>query len=170
MLTQPWTAAFPMERRPDYQFFEYACHEDNTAVRNYIVTSRYERAHAEEDNENSARPFGRRLRRCSRRVCSRRPRANAALTEPLKLDVGTARRQRRVVAGRSRVQGHSVRGAAGRRAAFAKPSSPCEMGRRARREQVRQHLHPARRRPTRPTASTWRSCPTRRRCRRTVST
>ena len=27
-----------------YQFFEYACNEDNTAVRNYITTSRYERA------------------------------------------------------------------------------------------------------------------------------
>jgi len=45
VLTQPWTAAYPMERDPTYQFFEYACNEDNTAVRNYIVTSRYERAH-----------------------------------------------------------------------------------------------------------------------------
>jgi hypothetical protein len=44
VLTQPWTAGYPMERDPSYQFFEYACNEDNTAVRNYIVTSRYERA------------------------------------------------------------------------------------------------------------------------------
>jgi hypothetical protein len=44
VLTQPWTAGYPMERDPNYQFFEYACNEDNTAVRNYIVTSRYERA------------------------------------------------------------------------------------------------------------------------------
>ena len=28
---------------PKYRFFEYACHEDNTAVRNFIVTSRFER-------------------------------------------------------------------------------------------------------------------------------
>jgi hypothetical protein len=47
VLTQPWTAGYPMERDPTYQFFEYACNEDNTAVRNYITTSRYERAHAE---------------------------------------------------------------------------------------------------------------------------
>jgi uncharacterized membrane protein YgcG len=33
---------------PTYQFYEYACHEDNTAVRNFIETSRYERAHPEE--------------------------------------------------------------------------------------------------------------------------
>jgi hypothetical protein len=47
VLTQPWTAGYPMERDPSYEFFEYACNEDNTAVRNYITTSRYERAHAE---------------------------------------------------------------------------------------------------------------------------
>jgi hypothetical protein len=46
VLTQPWTARYPMERDDSYQFFEYACNEGNTAVRNYIVTSRYERAHA----------------------------------------------------------------------------------------------------------------------------
>jgi hypothetical protein len=33
---------------PEYQFYEYACHEDNTAVRNFIETSRYERANPEE--------------------------------------------------------------------------------------------------------------------------
>jgi len=46
VLTQPWKARYPMQRDDTYQFFEYACHEDNTAVRNYIVTSRYERAQA----------------------------------------------------------------------------------------------------------------------------
>ena len=35
-----------MERDSSYKFFEYACNEDNTAVRNYITTSRYERAQA----------------------------------------------------------------------------------------------------------------------------
>jgi hypothetical protein len=44
VLTQPWKARYPMQRDDSYQFFEYACHEDNTAVRNYIVTSRYQRA------------------------------------------------------------------------------------------------------------------------------
>jgi hypothetical protein len=46
VLTRPWTAAYPMKLDPEYQFFEYACNEDNSAVRNFIVTSRYERAHA----------------------------------------------------------------------------------------------------------------------------
>jgi len=35
---------FPWELHPDYGFYEYACHEGNTAVRNYIETSRFERA------------------------------------------------------------------------------------------------------------------------------
>jgi hypothetical protein len=28
----------------DYTMYEYACHEGNTAIRNYIETSRFERA------------------------------------------------------------------------------------------------------------------------------
>jgi hypothetical protein len=39
-----------MKLDPKYQFFEYACNEDNTAVRNFIVTSRYERAQAAKGN------------------------------------------------------------------------------------------------------------------------
>jgi hypothetical protein len=46
VLTQPWKARYPMQRDDSYEFYEYACHEDNTAVRNFIVTSRYERAQA----------------------------------------------------------------------------------------------------------------------------
>ena len=46
VLTQSWTARYPMQRDESYQFFEYACHEDNTAIRNFIETSRYERAQA----------------------------------------------------------------------------------------------------------------------------
>jgi hypothetical protein len=49
VLTRPWKAAFPIERDPGYRFFEYACHEDNTAIRNFIVTSRFERAQAAGD-------------------------------------------------------------------------------------------------------------------------
>jgi hypothetical protein len=45
VLTEPWKAAFPLELDPKYRFFEYACHEDNSAVRNFIEASRYERAH-----------------------------------------------------------------------------------------------------------------------------
>ena len=46
VLESSWTARYPMYRDEGYEFFEYACHEDNTAVRNYIETSRYERAQA----------------------------------------------------------------------------------------------------------------------------
>jgi hypothetical protein len=43
VLTAPWTAAFPLTRDEDYRMFEYACHEDNSAIRNFIETSRFER-------------------------------------------------------------------------------------------------------------------------------
>ncbi len=43
VLTDKWTVSYPMFLDSKYKFFEYACHEGNTAVRNYIVTSRYER-------------------------------------------------------------------------------------------------------------------------------
>lgn len=43
VLTDRWTVSYPMFRDPEYRFFEYACHEDNSAVRNFIETSRYER-------------------------------------------------------------------------------------------------------------------------------
>jgi hypothetical protein len=42
--TAPWTVELPWARDESYEFFEYACHEDNTMVRNYIETSRAERA------------------------------------------------------------------------------------------------------------------------------
>jgi len=43
--TASWTAQLPWKRDDSYTIYEYACHEDNEAVRNYIVTSRYRRAH-----------------------------------------------------------------------------------------------------------------------------
>lgn len=46
VLERPFTFAYPMWRDDSYKLFEYACHEGNTAVRYYIETSRYERAHA----------------------------------------------------------------------------------------------------------------------------
>jgi hypothetical protein len=42
------TIAYPMFLDNDYKSYEYACHEGNTAVRNYIETSRFERAAAAE--------------------------------------------------------------------------------------------------------------------------
>ena len=42
--TAPWTVELPWRRDETYQFFEYGCHEDNSMVRNYIETSRAERA------------------------------------------------------------------------------------------------------------------------------
>jgi hypothetical protein len=44
LTTGQWSAAFPMHLDNDYAMYEYACHEGNTAIRNYIETSRYERA------------------------------------------------------------------------------------------------------------------------------
>jgi hypothetical protein len=43
VLTGPWKAAFPLPRDDAYRMFEYACHEDNSAVRNLLQTSRFER-------------------------------------------------------------------------------------------------------------------------------
>ena len=43
--TGSWSAEFPWKLDNSYQMFEYACHEGNTAIRGYIETSRYERAH-----------------------------------------------------------------------------------------------------------------------------
>jgi glyoxylase-like metal-dependent hydrolase (beta-lactamase superfamily II) len=43
VLTRSWTAAYPMQRDEGYRSFEFACHEGNSAVRNYIETSRFER-------------------------------------------------------------------------------------------------------------------------------
>jgi hypothetical protein len=44
VLTSPWSAEFPWKLDPEYGMYEYACHEGNTAIRNYIETSRFERA------------------------------------------------------------------------------------------------------------------------------
>lgn len=39
VLTQPYTLRFPWTRDDSYEMFEYACHEGNTVVRNYITTT-----------------------------------------------------------------------------------------------------------------------------------
>jgi hypothetical protein len=38
--TAPWTVSFPLKRDPEYQIFEYACHEGNYAMRNSLSASR----------------------------------------------------------------------------------------------------------------------------------
>lgn len=52
VFTAPWGVQFDWKRADDYQFFEYACHEGNVQLRNYVNASRAERAgvqpHAEE--------------------------------------------------------------------------------------------------------------------------
>jgi hypothetical protein len=44
VLQAPWKAAYPWKRDRQYRFYEYACHEDNYTIRDFITTSRYERA------------------------------------------------------------------------------------------------------------------------------
>jgi len=41
--TAPWTARLDWTRNDNYGFFEYACHEGNVQIRNYINSSRSER-------------------------------------------------------------------------------------------------------------------------------
>jgi hypothetical protein len=43
VLTAPFTVRYPMRHEPDYDWWEYACHEGNTIVPNYVTTSRHER-------------------------------------------------------------------------------------------------------------------------------
>lgn len=42
--TAPWTVRLDWQRNEAYEFFEYACHEGNVQIRNYITASRAERA------------------------------------------------------------------------------------------------------------------------------
>jgi hypothetical protein len=42
-ITGQWKAAFPWRLDATYEFFEYACHEDNHTIRDFITTSRHER-------------------------------------------------------------------------------------------------------------------------------
>jgi hypothetical protein len=44
VLTGPFTVRYPMHHDADYIWPEYACHEDNTIVPNFVVTNRVERA------------------------------------------------------------------------------------------------------------------------------
>jgi len=43
IFTAPWGTRLDWQRADDYKFFEYACHEGNVQIRNYITASRAER-------------------------------------------------------------------------------------------------------------------------------
>jgi hypothetical protein len=45
ILTRSFTVRYPMRNEPDYEWWEYACHEGNTIITNYVTTNRWERAH-----------------------------------------------------------------------------------------------------------------------------
>jgi hypothetical protein len=44
VFTAPWTVRLDWQRNDGYAFFEYACHEGNVQVRNYITASRAQRS------------------------------------------------------------------------------------------------------------------------------
>ncbi|GAA0283143.1 hypothetical protein GCM10009127_25720 [Alteraurantiacibacter aestuarii] len=44
--TQPWSARLEWQRDDSYEIYEYACHEGNVQVRNFITASRAEREQA----------------------------------------------------------------------------------------------------------------------------
>ncbi len=46
IVTRPWTVRFPLRNDPQYQWWEYACHEGNRTIPDYVNTSRAERAAA----------------------------------------------------------------------------------------------------------------------------
>ncbi len=43
VLTDKLVISYPLINDPQYTFYEYACHEGNTAVRNFIAASRFDR-------------------------------------------------------------------------------------------------------------------------------
>jgi hypothetical protein len=55
VIVRPFTVAYPMKLDNKYQMFEYACHEGNTAIRGYIETSRFERAHPKTADQPATR-------------------------------------------------------------------------------------------------------------------
>jgi hypothetical protein len=48
ILTRPWTARYPLKLDNSYEWWEYACHEGNRTIGDYINASRAERARQSE--------------------------------------------------------------------------------------------------------------------------
>jgi hypothetical protein len=53
-----YTVAYPMYLDNKYEMYEYACHEGNSAVRNYIEASRFERANPQPVNNTKGAAKG----------------------------------------------------------------------------------------------------------------
>jgi len=51
VFTAPWTARLDWTRDETYELFEYACHEGNVQIRNYITASRAERQATSQETE-----------------------------------------------------------------------------------------------------------------------
>jgi hypothetical protein len=45
VLARPFTVRYPMRNDPNYEWWEYGCHEGNTIIQNYSETNRHEREH-----------------------------------------------------------------------------------------------------------------------------
>jgi hypothetical protein len=53
VMAQPYTVRYPLRLNNDYEWWEYNCHEGNRTIRDYINSSRAERAKAQQDNGQS---------------------------------------------------------------------------------------------------------------------
>ena len=53
ILTRSWTARYPLKNDPTYDWWEYACHEGNRTIGDYIRTSRAERAQKTTERQDS---------------------------------------------------------------------------------------------------------------------
>jgi hypothetical protein len=51
VFTAPWSARLDWVRDDEFEIFEYACHEGNEQIRNYINTTRHDRAQARESSQ-----------------------------------------------------------------------------------------------------------------------
>lgn len=58
VIVSPWTVSYPMKLDNNYKIYEYACHEGNMALRGYIETSRFERAHPKPPGQGGGRGRG----------------------------------------------------------------------------------------------------------------
>jgi hypothetical protein len=50
VMTRPYTVRYPLKQDPNYEWWEYACHEGNRTIRDYINASRVERGLQPPDN------------------------------------------------------------------------------------------------------------------------
>ena len=55
ILTRSFTVRYPMRNDPNLRWWEYACHEGNQIVPNYVTTSRFERANPKPEPPTAVR-------------------------------------------------------------------------------------------------------------------